>query len=553
MISAIALWTGLLTVVVVVAQVAHRLKLPTPLLLVLAGFGLGAVPWMPPVTLDPDLVLDAILPLLIYTSAVTIPWHEFRRNLGAISLLSVGLVFFTTACVALLAHHVIAGMSWSVAFVLGAVISPPDDVAVATVTDRMPIPRKLVMILEGEGLLNDASALTVFRFALAAAAGGSVSWVHMTGFFAAALIGGIAYGLLVGWVALYLRRILRDTLLEITVSLITPFVAYLGPEYLGLTGIPAVVATGLLVSAQSAEKIPATTRLQVHSLWRITSFWLNSVLFLVLGLELKGIISGAAPLPLATLMRDGLRFSLLIIAVRFFWIYLTGYLAQRVFRALRLPDPLPPSRQLFLIAYAGMRGTISLAAALAVPLWLPNGDPFPDRALILFVAVAAILVTLLGQGLGLPALLRRLGIAADGRREQAQEHRRVLEARIEAVQAGIARLKALAAPGGAQAALVAPLLAERARYLEALGHHFAGSEDVGRRQIAATNLALHREEIAAERAALLRMLAQGRIGDEILVQVERDLDLREMRLQEHALPAPGPGDGPADPNGRAAG
>lgn len=535
MIAAVAVWTGLLIVIVAVTSLGQRFRVPVPLLLVLTGLVLSAVPGLPQVALNPDLVLDAVLPLLVYTSAVVIPWHEFRRNLRPIGLLSVGLVLFTTFGVALLARTLVPGMSWIAALVLGAIVSPPDDVAATAVTERLPVPRRLVIILEGEGLLNDATALTVFRFALIGAAGGAMSFWQAPLFLFGTLVGGVAYGLAVGWLALKLRERVRDTTLEITLSLITPFAAYLVPEWLGMTGIPAVVAAGLVVSAQSPRLIPAATRVQVHSLWRIVSFWLNSALFLLLGLQLPRVAGEIVGMSLTEMVRDGLLFSLLVIALRFAWVYPAAYLSRWLVPSIQRRDPLPPARHLFMIAYTGMRGAISLAAALAIPAALPSGEPFPARHLIIFVTFFVILATLLGQGLGLPYLIRRLGIDRDGLREREQESRRVLEVRAAAVKAGLARLADLKRDPAVPAELIEPLRQEREYYLHELHHHMGGRCDEVLRRLARVDWDVHRTELAAEREALLAMLREGHITDQILVQVEHDLDLREMRLQEHAF------------------
>lgn len=532
----IALWSALLILITLVTYAAQRFSLPAPVLLVLAGLLISLLPFTPRVTLHPQLVLNAFLPLLIYTGAVTIPWHEFRRNLRPIGILSIGLVAFTACGVALLAHALLPGMPWAAAFVLGAVISPPDDVAVAVVTRRLPVPRRIVTILEGEGLINDVTALTLFRFALVAAAGGSVSATGISLVFLGALAGGIAYGLLVGWIALALRARMQDTQLEITLSLVTPFAAYLLPEHLGVTGILSVVAAGILVSAQSPRRIPAQTRLQVHRLWETVSFWLNSLLFLVLGLQLRTVAADASGVPLPRLIGYGALFSLLVIALRFVWVYPVARLTRVVFPSLRRTDPLPPSRHLFLVAYAGMRGAISMAAVLAIPLALPGGAPFPERGVIVFVTFFVVLVTLVGQGLFLPQVVRALGIDRDGLRERRRDRATALRARIAASDAGIACLDRLARDGRLPGNARDSLVREREIYRRGIARQLDGEDDAAARAVAAAAFDARRAEIGAEREALLAMLADGAIDDHVLVRIEHDLDLRESRLEDHALP-----------------
>lgn len=535
MIESLGFWTGLLAIVVLVSFVAERVRMPSPLLLVLIGVALSLVPNAPSVSLHPELVLQVVLPLLIYTSAVAIPWREFRANLRPILFLSIGLVIFTTFTVGWLAQFMVPEMAFATALVLGAVISPTDDVAAAAVVRKLPIPHRILHILEGESLLNDATALTLFPFALMGVISGSLSAWQVPTLLTATIIGGTAYGLLIGWISLKIRQKLRDTSLEITVSLITPFAAYLLPEHFGVTGIPAVAAAGLLVSAQSASRIPAATRLQVHALWRLVSFWLNGLLFLLLGLQLKGLLDALAGDALVDAIQLGLMFSLLVILLRFAWMFSVPYVTRLLLPAWYVHEPVPPRRQLFLLGYTGMRGAISMAAALAIPLTLPSGEAFPQRELIVFITYCVILVTLVGQGLLLPVLIKPLGIRADWIHERESEGRMILNARAELVRAGIAHLDALQR-SGMPATLIEPLRQARYHYLKQLGHHLGGHADERLERVAVQDLEIHHEVLAAERQALLKMRHEGRISDSVLMQAERDLDLQEARLQEHALP-----------------
>jgi monovalent cation/hydrogen antiporter len=539
MLASLEVWTGLLGIVVLVTFIAQRFYAPAPVLLVPVGLALSVVPGLPAVTLHPDLVLNALLPLLVYTSAVVIPWRTFRHNLRPIGLLSVGLVLFTTAGVALLGRFLFPSLPWGVLVVLGAIISPPDDVAVAVVASRLPIPRRILTILEGEGLVNDVTALTLFRYALVATAGGAISAWQVSLFFLVTLLGGILYGLAIGWLALQIRRRLHDTNLEITVSLITPFVAYLLPERLGVTGILSVVVAGIVVSAQSPRMIPAITRLRVHDLWRIVAFWLNGLLFLLLGLQMRDVSHAALGLPLSRLLLAGFGFSLLVIVLRFVWVYPVAYLSRLLIPSLRRSDPLPPPRHLFLLAYTGMRGAISLAAALAIPLSLPGGGPFPGRNLVVFITFCVILVTLVGQGLFLPLVVRLLRLAREGTRERRQESRLELETMIALARAGIRRLDALAHHQAIPAELLATLREERKSYIDELERHVGGHRHETPQRLAGLDLKLQYIEIQAERQKLMQLLEAGRIDDETLVRAERDLDLREARLQEHVFPFTG--------------
>ncbi len=370
--NALELILVLLVVAAALAVVAERLKIPYPILLVLGGLGLAFVPGLPAVKIDPELVLLLFLPPLLYAAAWFTSWRDFAANSRPITLLAVGLVVVTTTAVAWIAHAVIPGMSWSVAFVLGAIVSPPDAVAATGVTQRLKVPRRIVTILEGESLVNDATGLVAYRFALAAVATGTFSFTHAAGRVALVAAGGVAVGLAVGWLVAQIHRRMEDFELETVITLLTPYAAYIPAEHLGVSGVLATVAAGGYLGWRNPQLLSALTRFR-------------------------------------------------------------GQGARLVSRKLRERDPNPPWQAVALIGWTGMRGIVSLALALALPLALPNGNPFPQRAVVVVVSFAVILATLVVQGLTLPAVIKALKLKDDGAdlREEREALRQASEAAVK--------------------------------------------------------------------------------------------------------------------------
>jgi monovalent cation/hydrogen antiporter len=530
MIDILDITLALFALIIAASLLARRISVPEPLLFVLTGLALSFVPGLPAVALNPKLVLDVFLPLLVYATAIVLPWRQFRENLRPIGFLGIGLVIFTTFGVAALAHSIVPGMTWPAAFALGAIVSPPDEVAAAAVLSRLPIPQRLAVILKGEGLVNDVTALTIFRFAVLAAVSGSFSIPHASFFFLAAYIGGTLYGLVVGWAALVIRRYLDDPRLEVTVSLITPFVAYFVPEHFGSTGVLATAVAGLVVNAKSPKMISARTRLHAMPVWSMIDFWLNSLLFLLLGLQMKSVVSNIAGGSMIEAIVVAAWVGFAIVALRFVWVYLAVY-TRWLWRHRDEAEAAPRRNQVFLISWTGIRGAVSLAAALALPLTLANGQPFPARDLIIFVTFAVILLTLVAQGASLPYLIRKLGIDAEGKKERERLATSEYEARIATIDAGIARLEELKQAGG-----VPEEVSERhRRQLEhmrrTVKRQLAGQEDPASEEIARREMFAMVEILAAQRRKLLELRSDGKIDDEIMHRIERDLDEHEMRLQ----------------------
>ncbi|HUL81260.1 MAG TPA: Na+/H+ antiporter, partial [Gammaproteobacteria bacterium] len=436
MVQTIQLVVALLAVLAAVAFAAGRLKVPPAILLVIAGVILALIPGLPTLKLAPELVLLVVLPPFIYSASVAMSWREFEFNLRPIALLAVGCVVFTAALAAAAMHWLLA-FPWSVAFVLGAIVSPPDAVAPLSIARRMRLPHRLLVVLEGEGLANDATALILYRFAVAAVALGVFSAPAAVETFAAIVVGEIAWGIAVGWFMLRLRRFVGDPRIEITLSLLTPYVAYWPPEWLGGSGVLATVVTGLYISWNGLRLISAATRLQGIFFWDLLIYLLEGLVFLVTGLQAHALAESLRSYSTRDLALSALVVCVVIIAARFVWVFPATYVPRWLSASLARRDPSPPWQSVFLLAFTGVRGIVSLAAALAIPLSVMDGSAFPNRDLILFLTFVAILVTLVGQGLMLPFVIRWLGLANAGRQEHATDRLEEFGARRQAIEASL--------------------------------------------------------------------------------------------------------------------
>jgi len=516
---------GLLVVIAGVGTLAQRLRVPYPILLVVCGLGLGFVPGIGRIDLEPDLVLLIFLPPLLYAAAFFNNPRELARNVRPIGLLAIGLVFATTAGVAAVAHWVV-GLSWPVALVLGAVVSPTDVVAPSTIVRRLGVPRRVVTVIEGENLTNDWTALTIYRFAIAAVTTGTFSLAEAAPRFLLTGVGGVAVGLAAGWLTRRLRRRLDDPPTEIAVSLFTGYAAYLPAEELGLSGVIAAVTVGLYMGWHASELTTPATRLQLAGVWGALEFLLNAVLFVLVGLQLPSVLDRLSGQSTGELLGWAAAISAAVIGIRLVWVFVLTYAPRRLSPALAARDPSPPWRVTTVVAWCSMRGSVALAAALAIPETVASGAAFPARDLVIFLAYAVILVTLVAQGLTLPALIRRLGVQADDLDEREE-----IAARVRAAEAAIARIDELA-----DADWVNDDTAERTRGLyEFRRRRFAERADGdadGRsdRRSERYQRLLH-EVIAAERRAIIDLRNRGEITDQVMRRVERDLDLEEARLE----------------------
>ena len=527
MIPTIQILISLLVVTAAVGVVAARLTIPPAILLVITGLILAVAPGLPAVELAPELVLLLVLPPIIYWSAVAMSWREFRFNLRPIVLLAVGCVVFTTIAVAG-ASHWLLGFAWPVGFLLGAIVSPPDAVAPLSIARRMQLPRRILVVLEGEGLANDATALILYRFAVAAVSVGAFSFQQAVGTFAAIVAGEIVWGIGVGWLMLRLRRWVNDPRIEITLSILTPFLAYWPPEQLGGSGVLATVTTGLYISWNGLRLISAATRLQGVFFWDFFIYLVEGMVFLITGLQARTLIVHIGDYSISELAVSAAVVSAVVIAARFVWMYPATYLPRWLFPAIRRKDPSPPWEVPFVLAFTGVRGVVSLAAALAIPFTIANGQLFPDRALIFFLTFSVILVTLVGQGLMLPTVIRALGLAHAGSRERHANLIEEQQARRRAIEVVIARLDQLAVERDLSEDIIRSL---RSRHRDRLRHIEEQSDgNDGHGKLAELQDEIELLLIAAERQEINELYVIGELKDEARRRIEREIDLREAQL-----------------------
>jgi Na+/H+ antiporter len=518
---------SVLATISVVAIATSRLKLPPAIVMVLAGLLLALTPGLPRVELAPDLVLLLVLPPLVYSAGVAMSWREFRYNIRSISLLAVGGVTFTTVAVAAVVHYLL-GWDWAPGFVLGAIISPPDEVAPMAIARRLGVPRRTMVVLEGEGLANDATALILYKFAVVAVATGTFSMGSAILVFSAIIAGEIAFGLAVGYGTLRLRKWAANPRIEILLSLLTPFAAYWPPQYLGGSGVLAACVCGLYVSWNGPLLIPAATRLQGIFFWDLFIYVLEGTLFLLTGLEARPLLERIVQVSGVELAVAALVTIVVVIAARFLWVFPAIYLPRWLVPSVRSRDPSPIWQRPFILSFTGVRGIVSLAAALALPFMTMTGEPFPHRDLILLLTFWVILVTLVGQGLLLPAVIGWLGLPEIAETEQIEERKAELAARRTALNAVAQRLDQLAEERGLPEAVVNDI---RARHLERLNRAELAQGEEDARALSALYGEVELLLIDQERKYIFGQLDRGELIDERRRDIERELDLREIELQ----------------------
>ncbi|EEF58773.1 Na+/H+ antiporter [Pedosphaera parvula] len=516
---------GLLVAVAALTVLARKIKVPFPILFVIGGLLLALIPGLPRVKLRPDLVFFLFLPPLLFPAALFTSWRDFYANIRSISLLAVGLVIFTTVVVGFLAHYLVEGLPLGAAFAFGAIVSPPDAVAATAIAQRLGMPRRIVTVLEGESLVNDASALVALRFAVAAMVSGSFSLVQAGGAFVLVSMGGIAIGLGIGWVSVKISKWIDDPPVQIIISLLTPFAAYLSAERLGVSGVLGVVTAGLYVGWHMPEISDAKTRLLAYPFWEMVVFLLNGIIFLLIGLQLPEVLQTLEGQSMLKLCGQAALLSLAVILVRIVWVFPATYLPRYFSQALRQRDPYPGWRNVSIVAWTGMRGVVSLAAALGLPFTLANGKPFPGRDSIIFFTFCVIVATLVFQGLTLPALIRALKVSSDNLAEQEER-----EARLKANQAAMTRLKELGKEDSVPNELVDRLHREYEDRIKEL--HVCSLEAPEERPTSGLSpyLRLQDEALKVERQVILNLRNQRVINDEVMRRIERDLDLAETRL-----------------------
>jgi Na+/H+ antiporter len=506
---------------VALGWVARHFKFPYPIALVIGGAALGFVPKLPQLQFDPQALLVLILPPILYQAALLTSWRDFKANMRPIGLLAIGLVIATTLAVGATLKLLIPDIPWAAAFVLGAIVSPPDAVAATAILSRLNIPRRVVTVLEGESLVNDASGLVIYKFAVAAVLTGVFSLWQASLQFVGVAVGGIVIGVLMGRLFVFIHRYLGDAFIEVLTTLAVPYITYIFAESLHLSGVLAVVAAGVVRGRYSPEIVSAEMRIIARSVWNLLVFLLNSLVFILIGVQLSEIVARLTDYSVAQLFFYGTFVSAVAIAVRFAWVYLATYLPL-VFRALLGRTALPPAEgEVFIMGWSGMRGIVSLAAALALPQTLDDGNAFPERDLIIFLTFVVIAVTLVLQGLTLKPLIRRLKVGQDWSLQE--EHQR---ANMALGKAAIAAIDAVAAEEGTPDGLAERIRAEFAEKITlavpgglVLSHSGA---DVARRLRAAA--------VRAERQELIRLWRENQISDEVLHHMEKDLDYQESRI-----------------------
>ncbi|MDX2193320.1 MAG: Na+/H+ antiporter [Gemmatimonadales bacterium] len=514
---------GIGATVLAVSALARRLPVPVPILQLLAGLALGFVPGLAVPSLDPDVVFLVFLPPVLWAAAYFTSLRDFRRNLRPIGLLAIGLVIVTTVAVAVAARALFPGMPWAAAVALGAIVSPPDAVAAEAIIKRLPVPHRVVTVLEGESLVNDASALTLYRTAVAAAVTGSFSAGEATvRFFIDAGV-GVLVGVAVGWLLVAVSRRTDDTLAEVLLTLLGPYLAWVIAELLHASAVLAAVAGGLYVRQHFSTVVSAASRLQARAVWQMLVFVLNALIFLLLGLSAGDLVRSLEPGTGSRVLGAGLAISAVCIVTRLAWVPLATLLPRWLSPSLARRDPLPPAKHTFLVAWTSMRGIVSLASALALPLALADGTPFPFRTEILLVTMLVILVTLVAQGLTLAPIIRAFAFPPE-----TAHHEEERVARAEAVRHALDRLEDLRHEPWVHAEHVETLGAQYRRKVQVvseLAHtEGAAAED------AAARRRLRWETIDAERRALVRLRNEGVIGDEVLHELERELDVEAMRI-----------------------
>ena len=518
----------MLAILAAVAVIAKRLSVEPSILLVVAGIGIAFVPNLPKVELAPEVVLLVILPPLIYSAGVAMSWREFKFNLRPIGLLAFGCVLFTTCAIAAAAHYLLK-FDWGVGFLLGAIISPTDIVAPLAIARKLGIPRRLIVVLEGEGLANDATALVLYRFAVAAVSTGTFSLENASVTFALIVIGETIYGLAVGWLSLRLRHWAREPRVEITLSLMTPYLAFWVPAHLGGSGVLATVACGLYVSWNGPLLIPSGTRLQGIFFWDLIVYLIEGLVFLVTGLEARALLEQAHPFSIRELVITTLLTTAIAIAARFVWVFPATYIPRWVSPALTRRDPSPPWRSVFFLAFTGIRGVDSLAVALAIPYTILSGAPFPHRDLILFVTFGVIIITLIAQGATLPYVVRLLGLNRLAHREHQNEIQAELNARALALEEVEKRFDKLINERELPGDVIELLRTRNQSRSQVLPDNLQDSLEQMR-----LSASVKKELIDTEREFIFQLLRDGKITDEARRRIEYELDLEEASVANRA-------------------
>ena len=519
---------GLLVAVAALSALARALDVPYPIALVVGGTVLGFIPGMPHVELEPDLVLLIFLPPLLANAAFFSSLRDLRDNLRPITLSAILLVLLTMVLVAVAVHAVVPELPWAAAFALGAIVAPTDPLAATAIARRLGVPSRLVAVIEGESLINDGTALVAYRTAVAAAVGGTFDLMDASVDFLVDVAGGIAIGLVAGWALVRVFRMVRDdAILGVTVSLCAGYAGYLPAEELHVSGVLAAVTVGLVLGRRSHELSSAGGRLSAYAFWEVLVFLLNAVLFILVGLQLPGILEDQER-SAGTLLGLAVLVSAAVIGARFLFTNTMPFVIRALDRRESQRARRVGWRPRQVAAWAGMRGSVSLAAALALPQTTQSGAPFPERDLLIFLAFSVIFATLVFQGLTLPWLIRRLGVQDDGLSAREELH-----ARKAAATAAVARLRELGEEEWTRDDTVERMIGlyefRRRRLAQRAGAELDGDENPEERSVVYQRTV--REVLEAQRREVIRLRNEGAISDEVMHVLERELDLEDTRLE----------------------
>lgn len=525
----------LLSIIIVIGIVSKKLPIPTALLLVITGMLLSYIPHFPLVKLHEDVILNFFLPLLVYQSSATISWPDIKSNKRPIILLSVGHVVFITLLVAITAHNIIPNMSWPAAFVLGAIVSPPDDVAIFAVAEKVQFPQRILTVLAGESLLNDAAALIIFRFSLAALLTHQFSFGIAVSNFFAIIIFETLYGVILGNILGTLRLHVNDPIIQMLFSIFTPFIAYIPSVALGGCGVLATVVTGLVISHNYLERFTPETRLIWFSVWDTLSFTLSSMLFLLVGLHLRYTIQNINGIPTTQLLLYGIAITFVVIVGRFIWVYPSAYLPRFLFPSIRKNDPYPPWQLPFIVSWAGMRGGVSLAAALVIPPLMIRFDDTNLRDFLIFLVFCVIIATLLVQGLTLPWVIKKLGAEKFGKHERGKERLQEFRAKLAMAEEVSHWLTAYEIQVKEDPIFIEEIKIQMQEY-QALRNRLVKIQATLQDNLESdlevepkSAILLFTQIISIERTVLAQLWRDGKINFKIKTKLQRQLDLREKR------------------------
>jgi CPA1 family monovalent cation:H+ antiporter len=520
----------LMALVVVLAALARRFRTPYPIVLVIGGLAVSLLPNLPRVSLNPDVIFLVLLPPLLFTAAFHTSWRDFRLHLGGILLLAFGLVGFTAAALAYMSGWILPGFDHRVGFVLGALVASTDAIAAAAIAKRVGLPKRVIDLLEGESLVNDATSLVALEFSVAMVVSNQVptigDGVLRLGYLTFA---GVVVGLLAGRLIRWVQSRLTDAPIEVTLTLIAPYLAYISAEAVHASGVLATVACGLCLGHKRSQSLSRVARLESAAVLNTLDFALNGLVFILIGLQLPHILGGIRDLSLPVLLFDGVLLAVALIALRMVWMFAESWISLGVRRLMRRPEPHMRMQETFIVGWTGMRGVIALAAAISLPELLDDGTAFPQRDVLIFLTFCVILVTLVGQGLSLPLLIRKLGLAAT-----AGANREEREARREMIWAAIHQIEILRKRGdAADEATLADLLHHYRQRLE-VENGIQKEEEPG------TTIYEHYHDLssqlrAVERSTAVGLRDQNKINDEVLRALEQELDLLDARYKSAQL------------------